>query len=91
MAYCVEYSKRALRDLKKLDPVTRSLIYGWLDKNLNNCEDPRRHGKALQGNLQGLWRYRIGDYRVITQINDKRLIIIALNIGHRKDIYQIRL
>ena len=91
MAYHLEYSKRAIKDLKKLDPATRKLIYGWLDKNLHNCENPRLQGKALRGNLQGLWRYKIGDYRVITKINDDCLIIIALNIGHRRDIYKITL
>ena len=69
----------------------RKLIYGWLDKNLHNCENPRWQGKVLKGKLQGLWRYRIGVYRVIAQINDDRLIIIALSIGHRKEVYKIDL
>lgn len=57
-----------------------------VNKNLHNCENPCLQGGALKGNLQGFWRYRIGDCRVITQINKDRIIIIALNIGHRRDI-----
>lgn len=87
--YKVEFSKRAQKDLKKLDKPIRTLIIAWIEKNLNNIEDPRSLGKNLVGNKKGLWRYRIGGYRLICIIEDERLIIHALNIGHRSDIYSM--
>lgn len=59
-----------------------------MSKILNNVENPRYIGKALTGSKKGLWRYRIGSYRVICDINDKKLIILAMEVGHRKEIYQ---
>lgn len=64
------------------------MIMNWITKNLVNCENPRVHGKSLTANLQGLWRYRIGDYRLICIIEDDRLVITALSVGHRRDIYK---
>ncbi len=85
--YKVEYSPRAIRNLRKLDKHTRNLIYAWIDKNLVGCENPRIHGKGLVGNKSGQWRYRIGDYRIICEIKDKEIIILVLEIGHRREIY----
>lgn len=87
MRYSVQYSKQAIKELKKLDRFTRQMIYSWIDKNLSNCEDPRQHGKALTANRKGQWRYRIGDYRLICDIQDDKLVILALTVGHRRDIY----
>lgn len=87
MSYNVQYSKQAIKELKKLDRFTRQMIYSWIDKNLSNCEDPRQHGKALTANRKGQWRYRIGDYRLICDIQDDKLVILALTVGHRRDIY----
>lgn len=85
--YKVEFSKKALKELKKIDRSTSLLIVGWVRKNLEGCTDPRQTGKALKGNLNNLWRYRIGDYRLIAEIHDENIIILIMNIGHRKDIY----
>lgn len=85
--YTVEFSKRALKDLKKLDRFTAALILGWIRKNLDNCENPRLHGKGLTANHSGKWRYRIGDYRLIAQIQDEKILILVLNVGHRRDVY----
>lgn len=85
--YNIVYSKHAIKDLKKLDKYTRMMIKSWISGHLINCENPRSFGKALSANLKGRWRYRIGDYRLICQIFDDKLIILALNIGHRKEIY----
>ena len=74
--------------IKKLDKYTSSLIIGWIEKNLVNCDDPRIHGKGLVENKSGLWRYRIGDYRLICEIKDSELIILVLEIGHRCNIYK---
>ena len=86
--YHVEFSKGAKKDLRKLDPSIQAMIVKWLRKNLENCSDPRAHGKALSGNLSGLWRYRVGNYRLIAEIHDDRLVILMLEIGHRSEIYQ---
>ncbi len=84
----VVYSKRAERDLKKMDGYTHRMIYNWIDKNLNGCEDPRRFGKALTGDKSGLWRYRIGDCRLLCLIADSELVILALTVGHRREVYK---
>ena len=73
--------------LKKLDIHVSALIIGWLEKNIEGCENPRIHGKGLVENKSGQWRYRIGDYRVICEIQDKEIIVLVLEIGHRRDIY----
>lgn len=85
--YQVRFSKTALKQLKKIDKPTAALITGWIRKNLENCENPRVHGKGLTSNRSGQWRYRIGDYRLICEINDSELIILVLSIGHRSEVY----
>lgn len=82
MTYKVLFSDRAKKQLKKLDKYTAALIIGWLEKNIENCTNPRQHGKGLVGNKSGQWRYRIGDYRVICEIEDDRIIVLVLEIGH---------
>ena len=88
MRYQVVYSERAIKELKKMDRYTRQLIFSWISKNLDGCENPRSHGKALTAKRSGQWRYRIGDYRLICQIQDQELIILALSVGHRREVYQ---
>ena len=88
MRYHVEFTKEALKQLKKLDRQSAALILGWIRKNLENCENPRIHGKGLTANRSGQWRYRVGDYRIIAEIQDDKVIILVLNVGHRRDIYQ---
>lgn len=88
MTYSVVLSESARKCIKKLDPTTAKLITAWLRKNLEGCTDPRVHGKSLKGNRRGEWRYRIGDYRVIADIQDDKVLILVLEIGHRREIYQ---
>ena len=88
MTYQVEVTTRFEREFKKLDRYTQRMIKSWIDKNLVNCADPRQHGKALTANRSGQWWYRIGDYRLICQIQDQELIILALSVGHRREVYQ---
>ena len=88
IAYHVEFSGKARKQLQKLDPGVRAMIIKWLRKNLEGCHNARDHGKALAGNLSGLWRYRVGNYRLIAEIHDDRLVILMLEIGHRSEIYQ---
>lgn len=84
--YKVEFAKRALKDLKKLDKQTAALILGWVRKNLDGCLDPRRHGKALTANRGGEWHYRVGDYRLLALIKDNIVTILILNVGHRRGL-----
>ena len=87
MKYSLETTQRFDREFVKLDKYIQRMIKAWIIKHLKDTEDPRNTGKALKGNYQGLWRYRIGDYRLICAIEDDRLIILALSIGHRREIY----
>lgn len=87
MRYTVEFTERALKDLRKLDRHTAALILGWVRKNLENCENPRQHGKGLTANKSGQWRYRVGDYRLLAEIEDNKIRILILNVGHRREIY----
>jgi addiction module toxin, relE/stbE family len=85
--YTLRYSDRAIKQLTKLDVGVQRLILTWIANNLENCENPRIKGKGLTANRSGEWRYRVGDYRIICDIRDDELIILALSIGHRKNIY----
>ena len=84
MSYSVETTARFDREFKKLDRYTQRFIKGWIEKNLVGSDNPRQHGKALTANRSGQWRYRIGDYRLICNIDDNKLIILALTMGHRR-------
>ena len=86
--YKVVFDDKIKKDLKKLDKQTLKALFNWIEKNLQNTTEPRLKGKALTGNKKGYWRYRIGDYRLITRIEDKKLIIIAINFKHRREVYQ---
>lgn len=88
MSYSIETTARFDREFRKLDRYTQRMLKGWIDKNLVNTDNPRRHGKGLTANRTGQWRYRIGDYRLICQIDDGKLVILALSVGHRSEVYQ---
>ena len=87
MKYKVIFSDKAKKEIRKLDKYTAALIVGWVRKNLENCDNPRKFGKSLTGDKSGQWRYRIGDYRIICEIHDKKITILVLEAGHRKNIY----
>ena len=82
------YSQRADKQLSKLDPGVRRVIVAWLNKNIDGCYSPRSQGKGLPGGLSSKWRYRIGDYRVLCEIRDAELVVLAVEVGHRRDIYK---
>lgn len=86
MTWQVEYAKTALKQLGKLDRPTAARILDYMDDTVDG-RNPRDRGKALVGDKAGLWRYRIGNYRVICSIDDGRCIVLALEIGHRSNIY----
>ena len=87
MKYKVVFSERAKKQLKKLDKHIAFLIIGWLEKNIQGCENPRIYGKELIHDKSGQWRYRIGNYRVICEIQDNIITVLVLEVGHRKDVY----
>ena len=84
----VELSSKAKKNLAKLEKKQAIMIAAWIRKNLKDCDNPRLYGKALQGKYKSLWRYRVGEYRIIASIEDRKLIILLLEIGHRKEIYR---
>lgn len=88
MKYQVLYTKKAIKQLLKIDANQRNIILAWIEKNLVGIDNPKIYGKVLKGNLRNYWRYRIGDYRIITEINHDEIKIIVIGIGHRKDIYE---
>jgi len=87
MTYQVIYTKKAIKSLKKIDKAQQRFIIAWIEKNLIGTENPRALGKGLKGHLKTYWRYRVGNYRVLANIDDDNIKIIIFNIGHRKDIY----
>lgn len=87
MSYQVRTTTRFEKQLSKLDPQVSRLILKWLAKQIDGTDNPRATGKALVGNYSGHWRYRVGNYRVICRIEDEKLIVLALEVGHRKQVY----
>lgn len=89
MAWIIEVSDRAKKDLSGLDKPVRDRIIGFLNECLRKADNPRTLGEALQGNtLGGLWKYRVGDYRLICQIVDQTITITVVKIGHRREVYR---
>lgn len=86
--YRVELSENALKTFKKMDKQIATMIFAWISKNLEGCENPRIHGKGLAADKKGIWRYRVGDFRLLAHIFENRLIILVVDAGHRKDIYK---
>ncbi|MGF1670175.1 MAG: type II toxin-antitoxin system RelE/ParE family toxin [Balneolaceae bacterium] len=78
MTWRVEFDNRARKELRKLNLQTQDRILKWLRQTLATDQDPRRIGKSLKGHMTGLWRYRLGDYRIISQIQDENIIILVL-------------
>ena len=88
MAWSVELTATAEKQLKKLDGKWRGIILDYLEDEIATLTDPRSRGKGLVGDKKGIWRYRVGDYRNLCQILDAELVILAVTIGHRRDVYE---
>lgn len=88
MAWTVEISDMAERQLRRLEWSMQKRVLDWLDDRIEGCKNPRHFGEPLRGELSGLWRYRAGDFRIICQIHDDRLVVLALAIGHRREVYR---
>ena len=85
--YSVEYDPHMLKKLSKMDAPVRKRIKNWIDKNLEGCENPLLHGAPLHGDWDGHWKYRVGDYRLIAQIEDDKVIIFVVKIDNRGEVY----
>ncbi|KJS65045.1 MAG: type II toxin-antitoxin system RelE/ParE family toxin [Serpentinimonas sp.] len=88
MAWTIDYTDTAKAQLRKLDRQTARRIVDFMDARIATLESPRSTGKALVGPLGGLWRYRVGDCRVICEIRDGALRVLVVQIGNRREIYR---
>jgi len=88
LAWRVELDERAIKDLRRLDRPVAQLILRYLHERVAAAEDPRQFGKALTGNMRGLWRYRVGDYRLVCRLEEDRLLVLVVAVGHRSQIYR---
>jgi mRNA interferase RelE/StbE len=84
----VEFDRAAVRDLRKLGPDAEARVLRYLRERISGSEDPRRLGHALTGDRKGLWRYRVGDYRIVAAIEDDRFIVLVVAVGHRREVYR---
>lgn len=87
MIYRVYTAEKFDKAFRKLDRQTQKIIKAWIEKNLVNCTDPRIHGKGLTANRSGQWRYRVGAYRILADIQDDCLVLLLIDVGHRSKIY----
>ena len=83
----IEFDRDAARDLRKLGAQAQQLILRYLRQRIATTADPRRFGKPLTGDLKGLWRYRVGDYRIVASIEDDRFVVLIVTVGHRREVY----
>lgn len=88
MGWSVEFDNRAVKSLERLSKTNRLRIERFIDDRLLKTDDPRTLGTALTGGLTGLWRYRVGDFRIIAKIIDDRLVVLVIAIGHRREVYR---
>ncbi|MFN3350874.1 type II toxin-antitoxin system RelE family toxin [Pseudorhodoplanes sp.] len=83
----VELLPEASRDLKKLGRDAQATIVKYLRQRIATSENPRRLGRALTGDKKGFWRYRVGNYRIVAAIEDNRLVVVVVAVGHRREVY----
>jgi mRNA interferase RelE/StbE len=88
VAWTIEFAESVRKSVENLDPQTRNRIRTYLEERIALLDDPRSQGKALTGPMGGLWRYRVGEYRIICEIHDKKLVILVVLIDHRRDVYR---
>jgi mRNA interferase RelE/StbE len=83
----VEFDRDAARDLRKLGASAEREVLRYLRERIATADDPRRFGRALTRDLKGLWRYRVGDYRIVASIEDDRFIVLVVTVAHRRNVY----
>jgi mRNA interferase RelE/StbE len=84
----IEITRTAEKQIKKLSRTAQRSIQRFMRERLRSAENPRQWGKPLHGEKRSLWRYRVGDYRLICDIQDEKLVVLVLEVGHRKDVYR---
>ena len=87
MAWTVEWDERAVKDAEKLGHEARRRMLAYLRERIATDQDPRRLGKPLVADKAGCWRYRVGDYRIVCRIEDDRVVVLVLAVGHRSTVY----
>ena len=87
MTWKIEFDSDVEKDLRKLGAIAQKRILTFLKKRIATTDDPRAHGKALTGDFSGLWRYRVGNYRIISKIEDNVFTVLVVKVGHRKEVY----
>ncbi|MCK9188981.1 type II toxin-antitoxin system RelE/ParE family toxin [Acidithiobacillus sp.] len=88
MVWRIEYAESVQKDVRKFDAQERKRIRDFIEVKVALLDDPRSLGKPLSGGLSGLWRYRVGNYRVIANIEDRDVCILVVKIAHRKEVYR---
>ncbi|MCP3869351.1 MAG: type II toxin-antitoxin system RelE/ParE family toxin [Gammaproteobacteria bacterium] len=88
MTWRVEWDDRAVKELRRIDRQVQRNILTYLRERIATTQDPRRFGKALGGDKWGLWRYRVGDYRIVCQIKDQSVVVLVLRVAHRSTVYE---
>jgi mRNA interferase RelE/StbE len=88
LAWTIEITRTAEKQITKLHRQAQQAIVCFLRERLAGADNPRQWGRPLQGEKRGLWRYRVGDYRLICDIQDERITVMVLQVGHRKDVYR---
>lgn len=88
MAWTIEYADTAKKQLRKLDQLSARRIVDFMDVRVAASDDPRELGKALKGSLGSLWRYRVGNYRILCDIQDWVLTVLVLQIANRREVYR---
>jgi mRNA interferase RelE/StbE len=88
MAYRIEVIPKAVKQIEKLDKEARERILSFISGKLPTLENPRSLGSALKGDLSDFWKYRVGDYRVLCRIEDDRIVILVVHVGHRREVYR---
>ncbi len=88
MAWTIEWATSVQKSMKKVDHTERKKIREYLENKVAVLDDPRQLGKSLTGNMSEFWRYRVGNYRIITSIQDETVKILVVRVGHRKNIYE---
>ena len=87
MAWQIEFDPTARREFEKLDKAVSARILRFLHERVSVLDNPRKIGERLQGPLRQFWKYRVGNYRLICSINDGRLVVIVVHVGHRREVY----
>jgi mRNA interferase RelE/StbE len=88
VTWTLRYSLKADKQLSKMDKNNARILVAWLNKNIDGCQNPRLWGNALVGSHAGKWRYRVGIYRILVDIQDTELVVLALEVGHRLEVYK---